>query len=724
MPTLPERILPGSPGPLGAHTDAGGTNFALFSAHATRVDLCLFDPSGRRQIACYTLPDCTDEVWHGYLPRVRGGQLYGYRVHGLYEPEAGHRFNPNKLLIDPYARMLKGPLRWTDALYGYRINAAKGDLSFDRRDSAAAMPKSMVVDDHFRWRSEQRPAVPWNRTVIYEAHLKGLTQRHPAIRADERGTFTALAEPAVIDHLVKLGITAIELLPVHAFVQDRRLAEMQLRNYWGYNTLSFFAPEPAYLAEGDLNEIRRAVEALHVAGIELILDVVFNHTAEGNELGPTLCYRGIDNASYYRLLPDAPRHCIDDTGCGNTVNTAHPRVIQLVMDSLRHWASEYHVDGFRFDLGASLGREAHGFDQHSGLFDAMRQDPLLAQCKLIFEPWDLGPGGYQVGSHPPGFAEWNDQFRDDVRRFWRGATGVRGALAERLQGSAGLFDHQRRKPWASVNFITAHDGFTLQDLVSYCHKHNEANGEDNRDGHDHNESENWGVEGPTDDREILDRRGRVRRAMLATLMFSHGTPMLLGGDEFGRSQNGNNNAYCQDNEISWFDWSLVADEDGRRLMRYVSRLIALRREHPTLRADRYLHSRGEPLPGIRDAGWFDERGKAMSAADWEFAGGRLLALRRALDCGEEVEVTLLLVNGSHEDRSFVLPPPTLHWRLLLDSSDADAGSAAATHDRTIEHGSLRVEAYSVQLLLARQASRHGAQAGGDRHGAHGPGAQA
>ena len=697
MPALPERVLPGRPGPLGAHPDADGTNFALFSAHASRVDLCLFDPSGRRQIACYTLPECTDEVWHGYLPRVRGGQLYGYRVHGPYKPEEGHRFNPHKLLVDPYARMLKGQLRWTDALYGYRVHSPKADLSFDKRDSGAAMPKCMVVDDAFHWRGDDRPAVPWDRTVVYEAHVRGLSKRLEPVRADERGTFAALSDPALLDHLVKLGVTALELLPVHAFVQDRRLVEMGLRNYWGYNTLCFFAPEPAYLAEGELNEIRRAVQALHSAGIELILDVVFNHTAEGNELGPTLSFRGLDNASYYRLLPEEPRRCIDDTGCGNTVDTAHPRVIQLVMDSLRYWVESCHVDGFRFDLGASLGREDEGFDPRCGLFDAMRQDPVLARAKLIFEPWDLGPGGYQLGNHPPGFAEWNDRFRDDVRGFWRGNDGLRGALAARLQGSAEVFDQHRRRPWASVNFITAHDGFTLQDLVSYAHKHNAANGEDNRDGHDHNESSNWGVEGPTDDPAILQTRDRVRRALLATLFFAHGTPMLLGGDEFGRSQSGNNNAYCQDNELAWLDWTALADADGRALAGYVARLARLRRELATLRADSFLHSRDEPLPGIRDVDWFDERGKAMTQDDWDYPQGRLLVLRRA-QAAERVEVTLLLVNGDAADREFVLPQPALAWRLRLDSAAPDRDGEAIEADARVQ-----VSARSVQLLVALDA---------------------
>jgi glycogen operon protein len=696
MPTLPERMQAGMPYPLGAHCDGIGTNFAVFSAHAERIELCLFDPSGRREIARYALPECTDEIWHGYLPRLRGGQLYGYRAYGPYEPEQGHRFNPNKLLLDPYARLLAGQLRWSDVLHGYRVSSSRADLSFDRRDSAAAMPKAVVVDEPMHWEGRsRRPHTPWSRTIVYEAHLKGLTRTLKRIRPHERGTFLALADPYVIDHLVHLGITAIELLPIHAFVQDRRLAEMKLRNYWGYNTLAFFAPEPSYLAEGALNEIRAAVQALHVAGIEVILDVVYNHTGEGSELGPTLSFRGLDNASYYRLQPDDPRHCINDTGTGNTVNTSHPRVLQLVMDSLRYWVNTFHIDGFRFDLGVTLGREANGFDPNCGLFDAMRQDPVLNGVKLISEPWDVGPGGYQLGNHPPGFAEWNGQFRDDVRRFWKGDAGLRGALAGRLQGSAELFDHQHRRPWASVNFITAHDGFTLEDLVSYEHKHNEANGEDNRDGANDNESNNHGAEGPTQDAAVLDARGRARRAMLATLLFSHGTPMLLGGDEFGRTQGGNNNAYCQDNEISWFDWKLAQSDGGRALADYVARLIRLREQHPTLRASSFMHGGADLLPGLPPVSWFNERGSAMRQGDWEYAEGRLLMLRRALSKGRRhVDVTLLLINGTGEPHHFTLPEPRLPWRLRIDSAHPEAP------ERNVEEGALELHGASVMLLSA------------------------
>jgi glycogen operon protein len=695
MPALPERMQSGTPYPLGATCDGMGTNFAVFSAHAERIELCLFDPSGKREIARYDLPECTDEVWHGYLPRVRAGTLYGFRAYGPYTPEEGHRFNPNKLLLDPYARLLHGQVRWSDALHGYRVASSRADLSFDRRDSAAAMPKAVVVDEPMHWTQGNRPHTPWNQTIIYETHLKGFTRTLKRIRQHERGTFIALADPYVIDYLVKLGVTAVELLPVHAFVQDRRLTEMKLRNYWGYNTLAFFAPEPAYLAEGALNEIRAAVQALHAAGIEVILDVVYNHTCEGSELGTTMSFRGFDNKSYYRLMPDNPRYCINDTGTGNTVNTAHPRVLQLVMDSLRYWVQTFHVDGFRFDLGVSLGREKDGFDPCCGLFDAMRQDPVLANVKLISEPWDIGPGGYQLGNHPPGFAEWNGKFRDDIRKFWKGESNMRGTLAGRLQASGELFDHQRRKPWASVNFLTAHDGFTLDDLVSYNDKHNEANGEDNRDGGNDNESYNYGVEGPTADPAVRTARERAKRAMLATLFFSHGTPMLLGGDEFGRTQHGNNNAYCQDNELSWFDWKLATSEQGRELTDFVSHLIRLREQHPTLRAAHFLRGDTEVAPGMREVMWFDESGAEMTQETWDYTEGRLLALRRAQADGEKrADVTLLLVNATPEKHVFHLPQPVVSWRLRCNTATPSIPETVWT-EPTID-----VEGRSVVLLAA------------------------
>jgi isoamylase len=532
------KLHPGDGNVLGATWDGLGVNFAVFSAHAERVELCLFDPTGRREVARLDLPECTDEVFHGYLPEARPGLLYGYRVHGPYQPEQGHRFNPHKLLLDPYAKKLSGRLLWSDALFGYRVGSPRDDLSFDRRDSAAAMPKAVVVAENYNWGNQQPPNHAWKDTVIYEAHLRGMTMQREDVAPNERGTFAGLADPRVIEHLVKLGVTAIELLPVHAFLQDRFLVAKHLKNYWGYSTLSFFAPEPAYLAafDGSSNEMRMAVRQLHAAGIEVFLDVVYNHTCEGSEMGPTLSWRGFDNASYYRLAEGAARHAVNDTGTGNTVNIAHPRVLQMVMDSLRHWAQSYHIDGFRFDLGSTLGRELHGFDPNSGFFDAIRQDPVLSKLKLISEPWDIGPGGYQLGNHPPGFAEWNDRFRDGVRRFWRGDPGQRAELAARLMGSSDIFEKRRRKTWASVNFVAAHDGFTLRDTVSYNERHNLENGEDGKDGHGENLSNNWGAEGETDDPDIRRVRDRTTRSLLATLLFSHGTPMLLGGDEMGRTQ--------------------------------------------------------------------------------------------------------------------------------------------------------------------------------------------
>ena len=693
----PDGILPGLPYPLGATVDDEGTNFAIFSAHADRIELCLFDPGGRREVARYVLPECTDEIWHGWLPTVGAGQLYGYRVHGPYRPEEGHRFNPHKLLLDPYAKKLAGQVKWADALYGYRLHSPRADLSFDRRDSAAAMPKGVVVDDVFRWGDERPPRTPLHRSVIYEAHVRGYTIRNERIRADERGSFAALADPAAIDHLVRLGVTAIELLPVHAFLQDRRLVEHQLRNYWGYNTLAFFAPEPQYLASGELNEMRNAVKRLHAAGIQVILDVVYNHTCEESELGPTLSFRGIDNASYYRLLPDEPRYCINDTGCGNTVNTAHPRVIQLILDSLRYWVDEFHVDGFRFDLGVTLGREASGFDPNGGFFDALRQDPTLARVHLISEPWDIGPGGYQLGNHPPGIAEWNGRYRDDVRRFWKGDAGLRGALAARVHGSADLFDHQHRKPWASVNFITAHDGFTMADLVAYNAKHNDANREDNRDGADDNHSFNWGAEGPTDDAGILATRAKVHRSMLMTLLCSHGTPMLLGGDEFGRTQRGNNNAYCQDSDISWLDWSVADADDGRALAAFTSRLIALRAKHASLRANYFMSGLADHGDGFHDIDWFDERGTAMDGDAWAFTEGRLLTCRRVCPFSEGgVEATLLLFNGTSQTHDFVLPAPTVAWTFAIDSARPERGESPIDSSSVFD-----VEPHSCVLLVGR-----------------------
>ncbi|NIF21968.1 glycogen debranching protein GlgX [Candidatus Pantoea multigeneris] len=569
---------------LGATYDGDGVNFALFSAHAERVELCLYDPSGKHEIARMDLPENTHEVWHGYIPGLEPGALYGYRVHGPFDPENGHRFNANKLLVDPYAREIAGDIQWNAAHFAYDLDNDEKDLSFDTQDSAPFMPKCRVIDPYeFHWHDENRPSINWSSAVLYETHVKGFTQLNPAIPAPLRGTFEGMAHKASVDYIKSLGITSVELMPVHWFPDDQHLLDKGLRNYWGYNSLAFFAPAHRYFGPRGIQGFRDMVRAFHDAGIEVILDVVYNHTAEGNELGPTLSFKGIDNFSYYRTLSDNHRYYINDTGTGNTVNTSHPRVLQLIMDSLRYWVEFMHVDGFRFDLGTILGREPEGFDQRGGFFDAISQDPLLSRVKLIGEPWDIGPGGYQVGGFPPGWAEWNDQYRDTVREYWKG-DHVSTDFAARLLGSGDLYDQRRRRPWAGVNFITAHDGFTLNDLVSYNHKHNNANGEKNRDGHNHNRSYNYGVEGPTERPEIISVRERQKRNFLATLLFSHGTPMLLAGDEFGRSQGGNNNGYCQDSDISWFHWENLP-ESAEALRQFTRQVIALRAQQPLLRRE-------------------------------------------------------------------------------------------------------------------------------------------
>jgi glycogen operon protein len=678
-------------------------NFAVFSAHAKRVELCLFDHSGRREIAKLDLPDCTDEIFHGYLPDAKPGQLYGYRVHGPYEPEAGHRFNPHKLLLDPYAKKLFGHVHYGDNIFGYRVGSAREDLSFDRRDSASAMPKAVIVDNIFHWGNDISPNIPWKDTIIYETHVRGMTKTCEAIPAQDRGSFAGLADPYIIDHLVKLGVTAVELLPIHSFMQDGFLLARNLSNYWGYSTLNFFAPEQNYLiaSVGSLNEMRMAIRKLHSARIEVILDVVYNHTCEGSEMGPTLSWRGFDNASYYIPVADNPRRLVNDTGTGNTLNITHPRVLQMVMDSLRHWVQFYHIDGFRFDLGTTLGREANGFDPGSGFFDAIRQDPMLANVKLISEPWDIGPGGYQLGNHPPGFAEWNDRFRDGVRRYWRGDLGQRPELAARLMGSSDIFERRRRKSWASINFVSAHDGFTLRDTVTYNERHNMANGEEGRDGHGENLSNNWGAEGDTDDAATNVTRNRVARAMLATLFFSHGTPMLLGGDEFWRTQAGNNNAYCQDNEISWFDWYDMTHPEANQaksLVQYVSRLIAIRKAHPSLRSEKFLHGKIEVLPGISNVGWFDELGSSLSPEAWSDAAAQLFTLRRAVIMDDEyADVTLLMLNASNEDRDFLYPHAELPWVVKVNSADMN-GNITAGPGRNVV-----VPAHSVVLSAATVA---------------------
>jgi isoamylase len=683
---LPAQLDAGHPYPLGSTFDGLGVNFAVFSANAERIDLCLFDPSGKREIVRYPLPECTDEVWHGYLPDARPGLIYGFRAHGPYQPEEGHRFNPNKLLLDPYAKEISGAVRWTDALYGFRVGSNRGDMSFDRRDSAPAMPKAVVTTDAFDWTGDIRPNTPWAETVIYEAHVKGLTHLLEDVSPPERGSYAALSHPKLIAHLKRIGVTALELLPIHAFVQDRFLEERGLTNYWGYNTIAFFAPEARYMATGSADELRMSIRRLHAAGIEVILDVVYNHTAEAAETGPTLSFRGLDNKIYYRAPPSDPRVCVNDTGTGNTFDLSHPRVLQLVADSLRYWATSFRVDGFRFDLGVTLGRDGNnGFDPKSGFFDVLRQDPVLNQLKLIAEPWDIGPGGYQLGNHPPGFAEWNDKFRDTTRRFWRGDDGMRPEFAKRLSGSADLFDVRARRPWASVNFVTAHDGQPLADVVSYNSKHNEANNEGNRDGSDDNRSCNWGVEGPSDDAQIVETRERVSRSMLTTLLMSLGTPMLLGGDEFGRSQGGNNNAYCQDSEISWFDWTALESAEGHALSDFVRRLTAIRKHYPLVRAGTFLHGRIEVAPGLLDIDWFDERGQHLSMDDWNNPQGKALVMRRVRRREDSlIEVVTMCMNASQYPLSFILPPPAVDRILLIDSAAPQAPESAVGDTITVQ----------------------------------------
>jgi len=687
------RIEAGLPYPLGATWDGKGVNFALFSANAERVDLCIFDARGRHEIGRYTLPEYTDGVYHGYLDDARPGTLYGYRVYGPYDPANGHRFNHHKLLLDPYAKELFGTLRWSDANYGYRVGNPRGDLSFDRRDNAAAMPKCVVVDTAFTWGDDPRPNVPWDRTIMYEAHVRGFTMQHPDVPPALRGTFAGFASPAVIHYLIDLGITTVELLPVHAYIDDRFLVEKHLRNYWGYNSIAFFAPEQRYVS-GGANEFKTMVKHLHAAGIEVVLDVVYNHTAEGNENGPTLSLRGIDNASYYRLAADR-RYYDDSTGCGNSLDLRHPRVLQLVTDSLRYWVEEMHVDGFRFDLATTLGREDNGYTPDAAFFKTIAQDPVLSRVKLIAEPWDLGMGGYQVGQFPPGWSEWNGKYRDTLRRFWRGADGVLPELASRLAGSSDLYEHQGRRPRASVNFITVHDGFTLADLVSYNGKHNEANLEDNRDGTNDNESWNCGVEGPSDDPAIVALRERQKRNLLASLFLSLGVPLMLAGDEFGNSQRGNNNAYAQDNEISWLDWNGRTERD-RALTDFVKLLIRLRSSHPAFRREAFFRGATLPNAPYKDITWFHDTGREMTASDWH------AALRTiGLFLGARPLLTVLF-NAADVDVDFHLPDAEhIEWTLALDTA-VDGGASAPS----VPAGRLatyRMTSRSLAVLAGRPA---------------------
>jgi isoamylase len=672
------RIREGVPHPRGATWQGKGVNFALFSAHATRVELCLFDETGERETTRIDLPEYTDEIWHGYVPDVHPGAIYGYRVHGPYEPSSGHRFNPNKLVLDPYAQGHFGDLKWDPAVFGYQLESGD-DTTLDERDSAPFMPKCVVVDPNFDWKgAPTRRSVPWEHTIVYELHLRGYTKLHPKVPEQWRGTYKGLSNE-VVEYIRSLGVTSVELLPVHTFINDSLLLDKGLSNYWGYNSIGFFAPDPRYAHEREqtLREFKEMVARFHDAGLEVILDVVYNHTAEGNQLGPTLSFKGIDNASYYRLLPDERRYYINDTGTGNTLNLSHMRVIEMVTDSLRYWATETHVDGFRFDLGTILAREADGFDTESAFLKACCQDPELRTVKLIAEPWDCGPGGYQVGGFAPGWAEWNDKFRDTARDFWRGAAPA-SAISPRLCASEDLFNHRGRRPWACVNFVTAHDGFTLNDLVSYNEKHNEANLEDNKDGQSDNHSWNCGVEGPTEDEEVNLLRDRQRRNFLATLLLSQGTPMMLAGDEFARTQNGNNNAYCQDNEISWIDWNIKAE--GRSLIGFVQKLTALRHKYPILRRSRFLTGVYNEELGVKDVTWINASGVEMKPEEWGDTAMQCFGMLmdgRAQPTGirrRGEDATLLMVlNAYHDLVEFSLPetPGGSHWQLLIDTNLAD-----------------------------------------------------
>jgi isoamylase len=663
------RIAAGSNVRLGANWDGRGTNFALFSATAQKVELCLFDSQGRRELERIELPERNEDVWHGYLNDVAPGQLYGYRVHGPYEPEHGHRFNAHKLLLDPYAKRLAGRLVWSDAHFGYRTGSSREDLSFDRRDNARGMPKAVVVDENFNWgRREARPSVPWEDTVFYEAHVKGLTQTRKDVPPGLRGTYRGLSSPAMIDHFKRLGVTTVELLPVHAFVDDRRLVEMKLANYWGYNTLSFFAPEARYGQDNALDAFRTTVARLHDAGIEVILDVVYNHTAEGNHLGPTLSYRGIDNASYYWLMPDNKRFYDDFTGCGSSINMTHPRVLQMVMDSLRYWVEVCHVDGFRFDLATTLARGPNGFDRNSGFFTAIRQDPLLSTVKMIAEPWDLGLGGYQVGAFPSQWSEWNDKYRSAMRRYWSGEGSLIGEISSRMTGSSDVFHHDGRRQRAGINHVTVHDGFPLADLFAYNEKHNEANGEDNRDGSSDNLSNNFGVEGPTDDPVLLALRRQLRKNQLACLMLAQGVPLILAGDEVGNTQGGNNNAYCQDNEIGWVGWEKLGDKEDD-LTDFIGYMAQLRQRFPQLRSQRWLD--GRRADGTYGVIWLTPSAEEMTDEDWGFPDGRFLAY--VMSGGEETPNPIFIVlNAAPEGIPFKLPlmPEYKHWRQVLNTADA------------------------------------------------------
>jgi glycogen operon protein len=726
------RVWPGRPYPLGATWDGAGVNFALFSEHAAKVELCLFDShEATDQEQRITLRENTDQVWHAYLPDVEPGQLYGYRVHGPYEPAKGHRFNPNKLILDPYAKAIGRDLTWNDALFGYKIGDPAADLSFDERDSAPFAPLAAVVDTAFTWGDDRPPRVPWTKTLIYELHVKGFTMRHRGVPEKQRGTYAGVASEAAVQHLRSLGVTAVELMPVHHHVDDRHLQERGLHNYWGYNTLAFFAPELRYASRQSLpkpvQEFKMMVRSLHAAGIEVILDVVYNHTGEGSPLGPTLCMRGADNAAYYRLSPEDPRYYMDFTGCGNTLNMQHPRVLQFIMDSLRYWVTEMRVDGFRFDLASTLARELHEVDKLGAFFDIIHQDPILSQVKLIAEPWDVGAGGYQVGNFPVLWTEWNGKYRDNVRRFWKGDGGTASEFATRLAGSSDLYAWSGRLPHASINFITCHDGFMLQDLVSYNDKHNEANGEGNKDGANDNNSWNCGAEGSADDPIVKALRERQKRNLIATLFLSQGVPMLCGGDELSHTQNGNNNTYCQDNELTWLNWELTPEQQG--FLDFVRQAASIWTEQPVFQRRRFFQGRSIRGSDIKDISWFNPSGEEMTDADWNAGFVKCLGVRLAGDLigdvderGEPItgETLLLLLNAHHEPIPFALPASKLehHWERLLDTVEGPpeakplvAGEKYALAGRslvvmrTVHLAETGQGATSVQMEALRKESR-------------------
>jgi isoamylase len=682
------RIWSGHPYPLGATWDGAGVNFALFSEHATKVELCLFDSrEAKNESQRIVLPEQDEFVWHGYLPGIQPGQLYGYRIYGPYEPEKGHRFNPNKVLLDPYARAVGRDLQWDESLFGYKIGDPEADLSFDARDNVAFAPLGIVLDTAFTWGDDRPPRVPWNRTLIYEVHVKGFTMRHPGVPEALRGTYAGLATEAAIEHLKSLNVTAVELLPVYHHMDDQFLLDKGLSNYWGYNTLAYFAPDTRYASwrspRKAVQEFKFMVRTLHQAGIEVILDVVYNHTCEGNQNGPTLSLRGIDNASYYKLAPDA-RYYMDYTGCGNSMNMQHPRVLQFILDSLRYWVQEMHVDGFRFDLASTLARELFAVDKLSTFFDIIQQDPVLSHVKLIAEPWDVGEGGYQVGNFPVQWTEWNGKYRDCVRRFWKGDGGTYNELATRLTGSSDLFGDDGRKPVASINFITCHDGFNLQDLVCYNDKHNEANGENNQDGANDNNSWNCGAEGPTDDPAILALRERQKRNLIATLVLSQGVAMILAGDELSHTQKGNNNTYCQDNELTWLNWELNAEQ--KDFLDFVRRVVAFWKEHPAFQRRRFF--RGKPIrgSGVKDIAWLEPHGKEMFDEAWSAGYVQCLGMLLSGDTGEKDEFgrplrddhVVLLLNAHYEPIPFTLPDPGVNarWESVFDTAKSQAEASA------------------------------------------------